>query len=125
MNASMQWNLGAAELGLVLALVRGGNLAAAAQLAGVDGSTVFRTVQRAEKALGQRLFERSRSGYQPTELHLSMLTRLGARMTMANVAFDDHPNELRFSSRIRTVTVDSVFAWLQRSGLAREEWVVH
>jgi len=65
------------------------------------------------------------SGYQPTELHLSMLTRLGARMTMANVAFDDHPNELRFSSRIRTVTVDSVFAWLQRSGLAREEWVVH
>lgn len=65
------------------------------------------------------------SGYEPTELHLSMLTRLGARMTMANVSFDDHPSGLRFSNRIRTVTVDSVFAWLQRSGLAREEWVVH
>lgn len=65
------------------------------------------------------------TGYQPTELHLSMLTRLGARMTMANVSFDDHPNELRYSGRIRTVTVDSVFAWLQRSGLAGEEWVVH
>lgn len=64
----MQATLGAAELAVLLALVRGGNLAAAAQLAGVDGSTVFRTVQRAEKALGQRLFERSRSGYQPTEL---------------------------------------------------------
>lgn len=65
------------------------------------------------------------SGYEPTELHLSMLTRLGARVTMANVSFDDHPSGLRFSNRIRTVTVDSVFAWLQRSGLAREEWVVH
>jgi len=65
------------------------------------------------------------TGYQPTELHLSMLTRLGARMSMANVSFDDHPDELRYSGRIRTVTVDSVFSWLQRSGLAREEWVVH
>lgn len=60
--------LGAAELAVLLALVRGGNLAAAGQLAGVDGSTVFRTVQRAEKLLGQRLFERSRAGYRATEL---------------------------------------------------------
>jgi DNA-binding transcriptional LysR family regulator len=60
--------LGATELALLLALVRAGNLAAAAQLAGVDASTVFRTVQRAEKSLGQRLFERSRQGYRATEL---------------------------------------------------------
>ena len=56
-------------------------------------------------------------GYQPTTLHLSAFKRLGARMTAANVAFDDHPNEKRFSDRIETVTVDSVFAWLNRSGL--------
>lgn len=62
--------------------------------------------------------------YQPTELHLSTLTRLGARMTAANVSFDDHPNYLRFTGRIRTVTVDSVFAWLQREGLGGTEWVV-
>lgn len=72
MNASMQTTPGVTELAVLLALVRGGSLAAAAQLAGVDGSTVFRTVQRAEKALGQRLFERSRSGYQPTELGLRL-----------------------------------------------------
>jgi hypothetical protein len=36
-------------------------------------------------------------------------------MTAANVAFDDHPNEKRFADRIETVTVDSVFAWLQRA----------
>jgi hypothetical protein len=62
--------------------------------------------------------------YTPTELHLSTLTRLGARMTMANVAFDDHPLGLRVGGRIRTVTVDSVFAWLQRSGLGTGELVV-
>jgi DNA-binding transcriptional LysR family regulator len=62
MNASVQRDIGAAELAVLLALVRGGNLAAAAQHAGVDTSTVFRTVQRAEKSLGQRLFERSRQG---------------------------------------------------------------
>lgn len=56
-------------------------------------------------------------GYQPSTLHLSAFTRLGARMTAANVAFDDHPNEKRFTDRIDTVTVDSVFAWLQRSGM--------
>lgn len=62
--------------------------------------------------------------YEPTELHLSTLTRLGARLTSANVSFDDHPNVLRFTGRIRTVTVDSVMAWLQRSGLGGPEWVV-
>lgn len=57
------------------------------------------------------------NGYQPTTLKLGALTRLGGRMTAANVAFDDHPNEKRFSDRIETVTVDSVFSWVQRSGL--------
>lgn len=56
--------------------------------------------------------------YQPTTLRLGPLTRLGGRVGSANVAFDDHPPEKRFSDRIETVTVDSVFAWLQRAGLA-------
>lgn len=64
--------IGAGELAVLLALVRGGTLAAAGLLARVDGSTVFRTVQRCEKALGQRLFERSRSGYLATELGLQL-----------------------------------------------------
>jgi hypothetical protein len=56
-------------------------------------------------------------GYVPTTLHISAMKRLGGRLTAANIAFDDHPNEKRFSDRIETVTVDSVFAWLNRSGL--------
>jgi hypothetical protein len=56
-------------------------------------------------------------GYEPTTLKIGPLTRLGGRVTAANVAFDDHPNEKRFSDRIETATVDSVFAWLPRAGL--------
>lgn len=63
-------------------------------------------------------------GYEPTTLHLSAFKRLGARMTRANVAFDDHPNEKRFSDRIETVTVDSVFRWLERDGLAGSVTVI-
>lgn len=57
-------------------------------------------------------------GYTPTTLKIGPLTRLGGRISAANVAFDDHPNDKRFSDRIETVTVDSVFAWLQRAGMA-------
>lgn len=56
--------------------------------------------------------------YEPSTLHISTLKRLGGRLTAANVAFDDHPPKQRFSSRIDTVTVDSVFAWMVRAGLA-------
>jgi hypothetical protein len=57
------------------------------------------------------------NSYRPTTLRLGALTRLGARATSANIAFDDHPPSRRFSDQIDTVTVDSVFDWLQRSGL--------
>jgi len=56
-------------------------------------------------------------GYEPTPLHINAFARLGGRMTQANIAFDDHPSAKRYSDRIETVTVDSVFAWLQREGL--------
>ena len=36
------------------------------------------------------------AGYQPTTLNIPALTRLGARMTQTNVAFDDHPTARRF-----------------------------
>ena len=57
-------------------------------------------------------------GYEPTALRIGPLTRLGGRMTAANIAFDDHPNEKRFADRIETVTADSVLAWLQSAQLA-------
>jgi hypothetical protein len=56
-------------------------------------------------------------GFTPATLRLGPLTRLGARATRANVAFDDHPNEKRFSDRIETVTVESMLAFLQHRQL--------
>ena len=60
-------------------------------------------------------------GYQPTPLKIGAMTRLGGRISAANVAFDDHPTEKRFSDRIETVTVDSVFTWLERSRLGGQQ----
>ena len=57
-------------------------------------------------------------GYEPTTLRIGPLTRMGGRVGSANIAFDDHPNDKRFSDRIETVTVDSVLAWLPRAQLA-------
>ena len=62
--------------------------------------------------------------YQPTVLHIDALTRLGARMTRANVAFDDHPNAKRFSDHIETVTVESMFAWMQRTQIAGRPTII-
>lgn len=97
--------LGTAELGLLLALVRGGSLASAAQLAGVDTSTVFRTVQRAERALGQRLFERSRDGYRATDLGQRLAEhaeRIEAELEAARSAAQVHEGAVGGLVRIST-----------------------
>ena len=113
MNASVQRDIGATELALLLSLVRGGNLAAAAQLAGVDSSTVFRTVQRSEKSLGQRLFERSRDGYRATELgqrlaeHAERIeAELEAARSLAQV------REAAVSGLVRISTTDTLLSGL-------------
>lgn len=62
--------------------------------------------------------------YVPTTLHIGAMKRLGGRLTAANIAFDDHPNEKRFTDRIETVTVDSVFAWLNRTGMGAAPQVI-
>lgn len=52
------------------------------------------------------------AGYMPTRLTLGPLTRLGGRMFRANVAFDDHPDQLRWNDMIDTVTVESVIKFI-------------
>lgn len=57
-----------------------------------------------------------RQGYEPSDLRLSTAKRLGARIGMANVAFDDHPSARRFAGHIETTTADTIFSWLVRTG---------
>ncbi|WP_027015718.1 DUF2145 domain-containing protein [Comamonas composti] len=80
-----------------------------------------RTVMRRDQAQAWLGFK----GYEPSVLTIRALTRLGGRMTAANIAFDDHPNDKRYASRIETVTVDSVIRWMQRSQLAGEARLIH
>jgi hypothetical protein len=54
------------------------------------------------------------TNYEPTTMKLGPMTRLGARMFKANVAFDDHPNERRFADLIDTVTVESMAAYIRK-----------
>ena len=55
--------------------------------------------------------------YQTSVLKISPLTRLGGRMTSANIAFDDHPNEKRLADQIETITVDSMLNWMVGANL--------
>ncbi|WP_353506194.1 DUF2145 domain-containing protein [Variovorax brevis] len=55
---------------------------------------------------------------EPSTIRLGPITRLGGRISAANVAFDAQLNETRFSDRIETITVDSVFNRMQRTGMS-------
>lgn len=113
MIAKTQYALTAADLEVLLALVRGGTLAEAAARQSADASTVFRSVQRIEKHLGQRLFARSRQGYLPSETMLDIARhaeRIEAELEAARAtAF--RPSE-EVSGRVRVSTTDSVLRGL-------------
>lgn len=114
MNASMQSSsvvgpLSADDLALVLALTRAPTLADAATRLGVDASTVFRSLRRVEKRLGQQLFQRDRRGYHADELALQ-LTRHAERIegeleaARAQIASKDG----HVSGQVRITTTDTL-----------------
>ncbi|MCV2418974.1 LysR family transcriptional regulator [Paucibacter sp. DJ2R-2] len=101
--APTQFTLSAADLKLMLALLRGGTLAAAGERLGVDASTVFRSLQKLERGLGQRLFERSRSGYQANDLALQLAAhaeQIEAQLEAAQNAARLQPEQLGGTVRI-------------------------
>ena len=117
--ASTQYALSAPDLEVLLALARGGTLAEAAQRLGADASTVFRTIQRVEKALGQRLFERSRSGYLPSDTMLEVARhaeRIESELEAARAVAAGSQREL--AGRVRITTTDSVLRGLVLPALA-------
>ncbi|MBM3607623.1 MAG: LysR family transcriptional regulator [Alphaproteobacteria bacterium] len=62
MSGNISWD----DLRLVLSIVQGGSMVNAATGLGLNHSTIFRRLNAIEKNFGQKLFERSRSGYEPT-----------------------------------------------------------
>jgi DNA-binding transcriptional LysR family regulator len=74
-RAATPMELGARDLQLVLALVRGGTLAEAGRRLALDTSSVFRGLKRLEQQLGRSLFERDRQRLVPTELAQALAER--------------------------------------------------
>lgn len=112
MNAMLQSAavpLSTDDLALVLALTRAPTLADAAARRGVDTSTVFRSLQRIEKQLGRRLFERDRRGYHAGELAQTLAAhaeRIEGELEAARsqlAARDD-----RVSGLVRITTTDTL-----------------
>jgi DNA-binding transcriptional LysR family regulator len=62
MNSGLSWD----EFRLVKSIAEARSLVGAAEMLGVNHSTVFRRLAAVESAVGARLFERSRAGYEPT-----------------------------------------------------------
>jgi len=109
MSASTQYKISALDLQTVLALVRCGTLADAGERLGVDASTVFRSLQRIERGLGQALFERSRSGYQASELARSLAEHaehLEDALESARSAAQSRPEQV--SGTVRITTTDTI-----------------
>jgi DNA-binding transcriptional LysR family regulator len=67
--ADLDWS----DLRYALAIGTAGSLAGAARQLAVNHTTVLRRLDALEATLGARLFERMRSGYQPTEAGLAVL----------------------------------------------------
>jgi hypothetical protein len=52
-------------------------------------------------------------GYRVPTVEIPAVTRLGARMFRANVAFDDHPFDRRMAGQIDTVTTEAVVGFVR------------
>ncbi|KAF1003037.1 MAG: HTH-type transcriptional regulator DsdC [Pseudomonas sp.] len=120
MNAATQYRVSHTDLALVLALVRGGSLARAADLLGVDVSTVFRAIRRLEKALGQALFEKGRSGYLATVMarNLAQQAELAEQaLEAARVSLEQGREVL--SGSVRLTCTDAVLHGLLLPALGR------
>jgi DNA-binding transcriptional LysR family regulator len=83
------------------------SLAGAAELLGVNHSTVFRRLGQIEQQLGSRLFERGRAGYAPTACGEQMV-ELAERMGDDIVSFERTVTgqDLRPSGELRVTTSD-------------------
>src|SRR5687767_11887705 len=103
--AKPQYRLGASDLDVVLALTRGTTLAGASERLGVDTSTIFRSLQRLERSLGRPLFERTRSGYLPTELAAELAAHaeeMEVALEAARSSIEAEPSQISGSVRITT-----------------------
>lgn len=95
----MNWD----DYRFVLAVARTGTISTAAKTLAVDHATVIRRVERLERSLGDKLFDRSGTGYQPTaagEKVALTAAKLEAAVLSDTTAADRHGAGLSGTIRI-------------------------
>ncbi|HMN51658.1 MAG: LysR family transcriptional regulator [Xanthobacteraceae bacterium] len=107
--ADIAWD----EFRLVKAIAETKSLAGAADTLGINHSTVFRRLGALEKAIGARLFERSRTGYAPTAAGEKMV-ELAFRIADDVVDLERKitGQDLRPSGELRVTTNDTLLVHL-------------
>src|ERR1700723_1279580 len=83
MNSGLSWD----EFRLVKSVAEARSLVGAAERLGVNHSTVFRRLAAVESAVGARLFERARAGYEPTAAGEEMIA-LASTMAESVLEFE-------------------------------------
>lgn len=116
MNNSLDWN----DYEIALRIADAGSLSKAARQVGLSHPTIFRRINAVEEKLGVRLFERFRSGYQPTAAgeEVVAVARKIAELTTETerrMAGRDH----RPSGLVRIAATDSLLFALLAPEIAR------
>jgi DNA-binding transcriptional LysR family regulator len=107
MTEPLNWD----EFRIVRAIAEAQSLSGAAELLGLNHSTLFRRLAAMEARLGQRLFDRERTGYRPTaagEDMVALATLMGD--TIAEFERRVSHNDLKLSGRVRVTTLTSLGA---------------
>jgi DNA-binding transcriptional LysR family regulator len=116
MTSALDWD----EFRLIKAIADARSLVGAAEALGLNHSTVFRRLATIESDVGARLFERSRTGYQPTEAGEEMI---GLANTMAESILEFERRvagrDARPTGELRVTAVDTVAMRLLPPILAR------
>ncbi|WP_313958479.1 LysR family transcriptional regulator [Novosphingobium sp. 9] len=102
-----------------LAVARSGQLAAAGRRLGVDPTTVSRRLRRLEAAVGQTLFEQSRTGQELTEAGEAMLTSVEAMALAAHEISERAEDEEGLGGTLRMSVTEGFGSWFLASMLPR------
>ena len=106
---SLSWD----DFRLIKAVADTRSLGGAAELLGLNHSTVFRRLNGLEQQMGTRLFERSRTGYGTTAAGEEMVL-LAAKMSEQITDFERRVagRDIKPSGELRVTTTDSFFSHL-------------
>lgn len=105
MNSKLDWN----DYEIILKVADAGSLSKAARLSGLSHPTVFRRLNAVEEKLGVRLFERFRTGYQPT-VACEELVATARQITELTINTERRlaGQDLRPSGVVRVATTDTL-----------------